>query len=1507
MAENKTPEVSQDQVDLQVKLNELLTERMRILEKTNSLISQHAQLMTAIDQKTKDNRDSTSSQADALNDATKSLAQVSKQADIVSKSIAANTKTLDKGSKTSTKFIGGLKLIASGMKGVAGAAKSFAGLVLDAAGSLIKFSRAVIAAPFAMLNSLIEMANSLPSGPNPIKVRLEEIREAFGDLSKNEGKTVASSLKEVRGELGNLGGTGLSVRKIFGPGPEGIAEAMAAFQEIATSLGSSLNRLQENIRGNIPELIVLTKGFTGSADATAAMLKHAQSLGKDGTQSIIKFASMSQQMGRQYGINAKVIGKSLGEMSKDVSNFGSLSGKHMVAAAVYASKLGIEIQDLGNVMNKFLNFEDAAKGAAEMAQAFGMNVDTLELMKGGPEAIDEMRRAFFASGNSIENATNATRKLLEQQTGLTGASLEAAFSADNQSLAYDQVVSSAEDAESVQERQIKVMEELGKSIKRFVGSGGDPMSSFFEAMSKGFTEGFMRAKPMMDLLKNLRFSLTAVRRHFREIGIIFVNNFPGLGEFASSFAKIFDLGKIGPRMKIFKEYLTDFMKNLADPSKRNSAVGIFLDGIKTMFRTALNLEGDNLAGMQRGGKKIGETIRAIFMGLLQYAAGGLRNVIVFLTKSIKEWYNSPASPLSDAFSSLWEAVKDFFKEMWTMVEPVLIEFKDFVVAWFKEKFPEFVKSIDTSGLLGAIFNLFANPGGVAIGVTAAAGIAGLGPALTNALGGAIRGAFTAVGELATKLMMGLMAKIAAARAAESVTSAAAAAVNPALAAGGAAAPIAIPSAMSLAKFVGALGVFMVAMTLFVKASAAIIEGTSTESLLKLGGIVLGSIAMMGSIAAALFVLSKAQMAGGAIDWKGIATLAIGTAAFITSMAIVVKLMDYMFESIKDPDRIQKFVDIIEDLGLFGAAALGAAVAIGTVYLIPGASVVLPLLAGMGIATIFATLLSVIEAAMPLIRAINRLDVPDVGVLEKKINIFVGVTRAGIDSSRAVSELMDKMPKYRYNTSDKERNQLFVNAMESTTRLISTMNKPIEHLKEIVNRLMTVATGADSGKFEAATKLISAILPPMLELAAQGPRIFSELSRAASDSEGVVDEEKLRKLSGIFVDIMEPFRDEKFFQGIKDAIGTVIKLASDPTLFKDVGKGFDQRVNRVATILNSVASFGQLSASLIQIAAAFPPSYNQLESAGDAKTRITKMVDAATGLLGVFPAVLPSFIGAMAKALNNPLMSGKTSDIRDKVENVKELFSITSSIGEFLKTVTGAMEIKKIEGTAEDPFETVSIKVTKITEAIDGVFTQKLQDAFGRMVGFANTVKEKGVTKDHITSIETTMGVMGTTLEKAKEIEKSLKDGVPDSAKFGELAAFYEPGGGFERLVDSVAGYNYAKIQTAFTNAGIFKDYTVLIADAMKNLGGSADYIGAVATTYMAAVDKMSEVTDDFAKSQTFQLATDLRDLMSKNTTVKVDTKAATYTINLTLKIDAEEFAKNISKTGEMKKLVGLTD
>jgi hypothetical protein len=86
----------------------------------------------------------------------------------------------------------------------------------------------------------------------------------------------------------------------------------------------------------------------------------------------------------------------------------------------FVRRLGIDVKALGKLVDKYMNFEDAANSAAQLSQAFGLNVDAFKLMQEQDPAkkLEMLRKGFFATGRTIENMTAQERRLLAQQTGL---------------------------------------------------------------------------------------------------------------------------------------------------------------------------------------------------------------------------------------------------------------------------------------------------------------------------------------------------------------------------------------------------------------------------------------------------------------------------------------------------------------------------------------------------------------------------------------------------------------------------------------------------------------------------------------------------------------------------------------------------------------------------------------------------------------------------------------------------------------------------------------------------------------------------------------------------------------------------------------------------------------------------------------------------------------------------------------------------------------------------------
>ena len=501
--------------------------------------------------------------ADKANDLSGKMDKISKITDKTSKGF--------KGLNTSMASAGaaGVNMGAALANGLAAGKEAALGMINtlgSVASSVFSLSKAVLMAPFTMLQGLVGMAQSGGGGGGGLREAIEGIRKEFGDLASNEGAALMGSLKTLKGQMRNLGGSGLKLKKLFG----NLGEALKQVTALAVAAGPAFGLLKDQFEQNAGEILAFQKGLGLADDEMGAFMKRAAAMGTSVTDELTEVASLSLQMGEKFGVSAKLISKDIGKMMKDFSNFGSLSKKELASTAVYARKLGMEIDDMMGVIDKFDNFEDAAQGASMLAQSFGMNVDAMEMMnaESPAERIDMLRKSFAATGKDIADMTRQERKLLEQQTGLTGAALEAAFANENMGLSYDDIQAGADEAEEKQLSTEEAMSKLADSMERLVksGGGGGGFTGFFDAFFKGFKKGFTSMKPFRQLLKNINKSLKVVYRAGIKLGKMFFKMFPGIEKMTKALRDMFDPKKMKKMMNgVLKDFKKFFQMLKTDP------------------------------------------------------------------------------------------------------------------------------------------------------------------------------------------------------------------------------------------------------------------------------------------------------------------------------------------------------------------------------------------------------------------------------------------------------------------------------------------------------------------------------------------------------------------------------------------------------------------------------------------------------------------------------------------------------------------------------------------------------------------------------------------------------------------------------------------------------------------------------------------------------------------------------------------------------------------------------
>lgn len=549
-------------------------------------------------------------------------------------------------------------------------------------GSLVDIGTAIVSIPFKMLSGLIHMSDQ-GGGSNELQQALEGIRKEFGALHQTSGLAIRDMAKGMKGELAN---TGLSVYRIFG----NLADRLKAMQEYAHNLGPLFSVLAGQFVKNSEAIGAYYKGLGLTEEAQKAVATRSYALGTAITEELRQIANYSLQLSKAFNGaagSAKEISRDMGTLMADFKHFGGMATKEIGQAVVYFRRLGVEVSKVLGVIEKYDNFEDAAKGAAHLSQAFGLNVDALEMMKAQNPAqrVDMLRKSFFAAGRSVESMTRQERALLAQQTGLDDSALDLVFSMKNQGMSYDQVTKKADAAKKSQLTQAQVMVKLADAIERMVQSGSHGSGGFLDRFIQGFTVGIQRSMEFRKIMQNLRIDLRTAYFEGIKVGRAFVDMFPGVKEVFKGISDMFNPARFRTMFRRVTETFKTFFKALTtDPE---TALPKLLKNLQKDFFSWLQPNSANGMRILDGFKKFFLAMSTIAGSMIRLAADKLTKGIRFITDLIsgRTSLSAPGSELGfigeliepirrnimAVAPDLWIALKSMFGAVWDRAQPWL--------------------------------------------------------------------------------------------------------------------------------------------------------------------------------------------------------------------------------------------------------------------------------------------------------------------------------------------------------------------------------------------------------------------------------------------------------------------------------------------------------------------------------------------------------------------------------------------------------------------------------------------------------------------------------------------------------------------------------------------------------------------------------------------------------------------------------------------------------------------
>lgn len=750
-----------DSIEVANQINEAIAQQHKLLQKTTHELKDQLALMRGIAaaqveqdygnvlKQIRELRSALDDVDESLEDTTAGFEEAQRAVDQLSQrsdGITALGKTLDKdlGSQfpmllgAATGFVSGLS---SGLGIITHGATASAGAIADLGAGLFSLGRSIISIPFKILGGLVQMANNLPSDTAFAEAR-EAIRKDFGDLSEDLSKTTFTMYRNLGGELAE---TGLTAWRIFG----NAADRLKAMHEVVEGLGVYAHIFREELRGafdpqSTERILAYQKGLGISGEQMKGIGSTAIVAGQSLSDVMLDITKTSTGFADAFGMSQKKIARDIAEMNLDVANFGSMSVYEYGRASVYLQKVGVTLKEVMGIFNAYDNFEDAATGAAHLAQAFGANVDALEMMReqDPSKRLDMLRKSMAAAGVDANTLSRQELKLLAQHTGLEESAAKVAFALNNQALSMEEIERQGQRNKKSTMTQEQAMSKLADSIERLVMSGSSS-GGFLTQFLQGFERGATRFTDFRKVLKFVRRDLRIFKLLGMETGRAFVNIFPGVRKMVDGLLEFFNPAR-------FKQLRSDLSGVFEGIMSGDVSLETGLNAMTKIFKGFIT--GPGGAKFMDGLLDFGSTIvkfiaQGIDFGLkyVERAIGGIADFIRNPTAMLEKMRKTAASstnpivkmmqPLWEALQKHWRPMVDALKDLWDAVWPR-------IKAFVARAAPDVMKGILGTILAPAVIQ-------AVIGSVAGSAAGAIGNGLKKLIGAGVEGGVGAASKMLT--------------------------------------------------------------------------------------------------------------------------------------------------------------------------------------------------------------------------------------------------------------------------------------------------------------------------------------------------------------------------------------------------------------------------------------------------------------------------------------------------------------------------------------------------------------------------------------------------------------------------------------------------------------------------------------------------------------------------------------------------------------------------------------
>ena len=368
---------------------------------------------------------------------------------------------------------------------------------------------------YKTMQSLAEHGYSVREEFKTIMTSVESAKDVF-DVAETTGQSIMRMGRSGLGLINSFQSTNSKFAKLFGRGAEGVSKAISD----TTSQIQNMGNLSEYFGQAVMENINTVYNFNMAAKGLGLSgedIKYFAVMSRSNLESITKAFGNTiiaiRDVASDFGINRKILSKNFMTLRRDIVEFGHIGDTELAKVASRAIHLGIEMSELSNMFKKVNTFESASTMASQLSQAFGMNIDALQLLKAEDpmQMIDMLRESMMATGKTFDGMSRFEKQLITQYTGLSAEAAKLTFNYRDLGKSHQEIKQIMKDNKP-EEKQLKAIQSMTSSVTELIHilNEKSPIEAFFSGLTdriKRTIPGVMRISKTLEDFKNAAYGL----------------------------------------------------------------------------------------------------------------------------------------------------------------------------------------------------------------------------------------------------------------------------------------------------------------------------------------------------------------------------------------------------------------------------------------------------------------------------------------------------------------------------------------------------------------------------------------------------------------------------------------------------------------------------------------------------------------------------------------------------------------------------------------------------------------------------------------------------------------------------------------------------------------------------------------------------------------------------------------------------------------------------------------